>query len=65
MVSSEDEFISLMSADNTKRKSTTVPVATINKLGMAARKYKDSNQMNKLLNAFFVSIKNETAQIER
>jgi hypothetical protein len=54
-----------MSADNTKRKSTTVPVATINKLGMAARKYKDSNQMNKLLNAFFVSIKNETAQIER
>jgi len=62
MVSSEEEFLRAMENPYIEyEKVNVVRPAIINKLGLAARKYKDSNQMNKLLNSFFASIKNEAS----
>lgn len=65
MVSSEEEFLRVMEKPELRRDRVSMAKpATIGKLGIAARKYKDSNQMNKLLNSFFASIKNDASIFE-
>lgn len=62
MVSSEEEFMAVMEKTGLAKPPQVLGNKQLDKLSMAAKKYKESSQMSKFLNIFFTTLRNDTAQ---